>query len=174
MDFPLLHEEYRRLVTVSNVEEYTRRSGRQPTFTDLTYSAALNGVMCPLWLPTALFVKKVGVFNGSVANGNHGVALAQDAFYAWQSLQAMAGTNAIQWFTVPNGGRWLAPGWAWVGHATDSGTAKFFSLISTNTGNDGEGQYPGGSRWTAWPPGSAWGMNAPGPVPILVLSGLAP
>lgn len=178
--WPKLSEQTRGLTFVTNIEEWTRRSGRAPTFTDLTIPFVNNpGVYSPIWLPKPMRAKKLYVFNGSVVNGRFEVSLSR-SFASGQGIPAyphvssgpvtQAGANAIQ--TVDIADTWLEAGIWWLNHIVDSATAKYLCAWSASEANDAFGA---GGVYSAsgFPIGFNTGSGGNSIIPVCAIGGIA-
>ena len=136
--WPRLDQEA-RIVTYTNVGEWLRKSGRRPTYTDLAYGVAGAGSAMKIWVRKPVWVKRMFVFNGSVANGHGRLALSPLGFGIYTANLdfnpilttgpfIMTGTNQIQLVDVPDA--YLEPGEYLLMHLVDSATAKFKCLTS--------------------------------------------
>lgn len=169
MYWPIVREEYRRNVMLTTIEEFTRRSGQQPTFSDLACPANGLGTIQPIWVPQPFLAKRIGIFNGTVVSGNVAVALSVSlGFSIAMTFAAQSGTSQIQWFNIPD--TYLPAGWAWLEMAIDNTTGRFQSMISAASK---ESNYAGSAWWTTYPPGSSFAASVSGILPVGVIAGVA-
>lgn len=138
-----------RPVSISNVSEWVRRTGRVPDYSSTAWGGGSTiCALTPLRIPVPMVAKRLWVINGGVNSGQSAMLLAAGGTslgYGFVPETAIAvsapiphfGLNCVQFLEIPD--TYLAPGYVWVGFMNTSATATVQRLLAPISGGSGGG-----------------------------------
>lgn len=192
MDWPYIYGEPAGRPFLATTEEWYRRTGRAPAFTD-SFALANYGIWLPVWVPRPMTVKRLAVLNGSAVAGNVEAALYEgkpaSVIAGYLSYQrpggqivtsgavAQAGTNQFQIFNTTD--KLIAAGWYYLAVQFTSSSAKYLATAVPAGGPSDDTQMMLAEAWavsSAPLPASASGAGhtySGVPLPVIALSGVA-
>ncbi len=142
MDWPITPPLDAPAIFLSNAELWLERVGVQPDLVSAIWPVANDAILCPIFVPRPMTVKKLYAFNGGTASGNCDIALSATAytrvaggkamvrpagsFLTQAGSTAQAGTSAWQTFNVTDVR--IAAGIYWLSYALGNTTGRVTTL----------------------------------------------